>query len=49
MAVSRREFLHRVGQAGGYSAAFLMMRSMGFMEGACRSRWNPRRLERAKA
>ena len=32
MAVSRREFLHRVGRAGGYSAAFLMMRSMGFME-----------------
>src|ERR1700730_7340193 len=32
MAVSRREFLHRAGRAGGYSAAFLMMRSMGFME-----------------
>src|ERR1700760_2153386 len=32
MAVSRREFLHRVGRAGGYSAAFLVMQSMGLME-----------------
>lgn len=29
MAVSRREFLTRVGQAGGYSAAFLAMQGMG--------------------
>jgi monoamine oxidase len=32
MAVSRREFLHRVGRAGGYSAAFLVMQNMGLME-----------------
>ncbi len=32
MAVSRREFLHRVGRAGGYGAAFLAMRGMGLME-----------------
>jgi monoamine oxidase len=32
MAVSRRDFLTRVGRAGGYSAAFLVMRSMGLME-----------------
>src|SRR5580698_8693305 len=32
MAVSRREFLHRVGRAGGYGAAFLVMRGMGLME-----------------
>ena len=29
MALSRREFLMRVGQAGGYSAAFLTMQSLG--------------------
>jgi monoamine oxidase len=32
MAFSRRDFLHRVGRAGGYSAAFLVMRGMGLME-----------------
>ncbi|HTV08490.1 MAG TPA: FAD-dependent oxidoreductase [Candidatus Aquilonibacter sp.] len=31
MGVSRREFLLRVGQAGGYSAAFLAMQGLGFM------------------
>jgi monoamine oxidase len=31
MAFSRRDFLMRVGQAGGYSAAFLTMQSMGLM------------------
>jgi hypothetical protein len=31
MTVSRREFLNRVGRAGGYSAAFLMMQGMGLM------------------
>ena len=40
MAVSRREFLHRVGRAGGYSAAFLMMRSMGFMEAHAAQNWS---------
>jgi hypothetical protein len=34
MAVSRRDFLLRVGQAGGYSAAFLTMQSMGLMPAA---------------
>ena len=29
MGISRRDFLMRVGQAGGYSAAFLTMQSMG--------------------
>ena len=29
MPLTRREFLHRVGQAGGYSAAFLAMQSLG--------------------
>ena len=33
MTVSRREFLNRVGRAGGYSAAFLMMQGMGLMPG----------------
>ncbi len=32
MGVSRRQFLTRVGQAGGYSAAFLAMQGMGLME-----------------
>ncbi len=32
MSLSRRAFLHRVGQAGGYSAAFLMMQGLGLME-----------------
>jgi monoamine oxidase len=31
MALSRRDFLMRVGHAGGYSAAFLTMQSMGLM------------------
>jgi len=29
MGISRREFLMRVGQAGGYSAAFLTMQGIG--------------------
>ena len=32
MAWSRRDFLTRVGQAGGYSAAFLAMQGMGLVE-----------------
>ena len=32
MAFSRREFLTRVGQAGGYSAAFLAMQGIGLAE-----------------
>ena len=32
MALSRRDFLARVGQAGGYSAAFLAMQGLGLME-----------------
>jgi monoamine oxidase len=31
MGITRRDFLMRVGQAGGYSAAFLTMQSMGLM------------------
>lgn len=31
MGISRREFLARVGQAGGYSAAFVAMQHMGLM------------------
>ena len=31
MSLSRRQFLMRVGQAGGYSAAFVMMQSLGLM------------------
>ena len=31
MSLTRREFLMRVGQAGGYSAAFVMMQSLGLM------------------
>jgi monoamine oxidase len=31
MGISRREFLTRVGQAGGYSAAFVAMQHMGLM------------------
>ena len=31
MALTRRQFLMRVGQAGGYSAAFVMMQSLGLM------------------
>jgi monoamine oxidase len=32
MKQSRRDFLMRVGQAGGYSAAFLSLQGLGFME-----------------
>ncbi len=32
MGLSRRDFLTRVGQAGGYSAAFLTMQGLGLME-----------------
>jgi monoamine oxidase len=32
MGVTRREFLMRVGQAGGYSAAFLAMQGVGLLE-----------------
>jgi monoamine oxidase len=32
MGLSRRDFLSRVGQAGGYSAAFLAMQGLGLME-----------------
>ena len=42
MAVSRREFLHRVGRAGGYSAAFLVMHSMGLMEARAANGEDPR-------
>jgi len=31
MGISRRDFLMRVGQAGGYSAAFVTMQSLGLM------------------
>ncbi|HEX3661471.1 MAG TPA: FAD-dependent oxidoreductase [Acidobacteriaceae bacterium] len=31
MSLTRREFLMRVGQAGGYSAAFVLMQSLGLM------------------
>ncbi len=31
MSISRRQFITRVGQAGGYSAAFTMMQSLGLM------------------
>ena len=31
MALSRRQFISRVGQAGGYSAAFTMMQSLGLL------------------
>ena len=31
MAISRRDFLKRVGQAGGYSAAFATMQALGLM------------------
>jgi len=32
MECSRRDFLMRIGQAGGYSAAFLAMQGMALME-----------------
>jgi monoamine oxidase len=31
MGLTRRDFLHRVGQAGGYSAAFATMQALGLM------------------
>jgi len=31
MAVTRRQFLFRVGQVGGYSAAFTMMQALGLL------------------
>src|ERR1700761_2497345 len=31
MGITRRDFLMRVGQAGGYSAAFATMQSLGLM------------------
>ncbi len=31
MGITRRDFLMRVGQAGGYSAAFTTMQSLGLM------------------
>ena len=32
MGLTRRDFLSRVGQAGGYSAAFLAMQGLGLMQ-----------------
>ena len=32
MGITRRDFLTRVGQAGGYSAAFLTMQGLGLIE-----------------
>ena len=34
MSLSRRQFLTRVGQAGGYSAAFLALQGLELMEAA---------------
>ena len=31
MGISRRNFLERVGKAGGYSAVFLMMNGLGLL------------------
>src|SRR6476646_649422 len=31
MSISRRDFLWRVGQAGGYSAAFVTMQTLGLL------------------
>ncbi|MGB6158620.1 MAG: FAD-dependent oxidoreductase, partial [Acidobacteriaceae bacterium] len=31
MGLTRRQFLMRVGEAGGYSAAFMMMQSLGLL------------------
>ena len=31
MALTRRQFLFRVGQAGGYGAAFTMMQALGLL------------------
>src|ERR1035438_7750093 len=38
MALSRRDFLMRVGKAGGYSAAFLTMQSMGLFPAAAQAK-----------
>jgi monoamine oxidase len=38
MAITRRDFLTRVGQAGGYSAAFLTMQGMGLIEASAAPR-----------
>src|SRR5579871_6821864 len=40
MGISRRDFLTRVGQAGGYSAAYIAMQSMGLMPMAG-AQWKP--------
>jgi monoamine oxidase len=37
MALTRRDFLHRVGQAGGYSAAFATMQALGLIPPAAAS------------
>lgn len=37
MGISRRDFLMRVGQAGGYSAAFVTMQAMGLTPGRAQS------------
>jgi monoamine oxidase len=37
MSVTRREFLHRVGQAGGYGAVFATMQALGLMPMAAAS------------
>ncbi len=42
MGISRRDFLTRVGQAGGYSAAFLTMQGLGLLEASAA----PRRLHK---
>ena len=40
MGISRRDFLTRVGQAGGYSAAYVAMQSLGLMPMAG-AQWKP--------
>lgn len=37
MGLTRREFLYRIGQAGGYSAVFATMQALGLMEGSTAS------------
>jgi monoamine oxidase len=37
MGITRRDFLTRVGQAGGYSAAFLTMQGLGLLEASAAS------------
>ena len=43
MAITRRDFLLRVGQAGGFSAAFTVMQTLGLMPipEAEAVTWNP--------